>query len=191
MLAKRRNQMKCPICDEKYLGDGIDPCTDCKAKSVDSSGDTWKHKQKVSNLLSAVIFELHKRSSEHDMSKLEKPEKPFFDRYTKELSNGQYGSVYYQNAVAKIKPATIHHNAHNRHHPEYHNLSGGIIGMTLVDLIEMLCDWMAATERNPGGDIVKSIDISQKKFGFSDELKAILINTVVELKEHKWKSQTE
>lgn len=57
--------------------------------------------------------------------------------------------------------------------PEY-----GIRGMSLLDLIEMLCDWKAATLRHNDGDIRKSIEINQKRFGYSDELKAIFLNTL-------------
>ena len=50
--------------------------------------------------------------------------------------------------------------------------------MNLVDLIEMLCDWKAATMRHNDGDIMKSIEINQERFGYGDEIKQIMINTV-------------
>jgi len=54
----------------------------------------------------------------------------------------------------------------------------GLHGMSLLGLTEMLCDWKAATLRHNDGDIRKSIEINQKRFGYSDELKAILLNTL-------------
>jgi hypothetical protein len=42
----------------------------------------------------------------------------------------------------------------------------------------MLCDWKAATLRHDDGDIRRSIEINQERFGYSDELKQILINTL-------------
>lgn len=57
----------------------------------------------------------------------------------------------------------------------------GLHGMSLLDLIEMLCDWKAATLRHDDGDIRKSIDICQKRFGFSNELRRIFENTIKEL----------
>lgn len=45
-------------------------------------------------------------------------------------------------------------------------------------ICEMIADWMAACKRHADGDIMKSIEINQKRFGYSDELKEILINTV-------------
>lgn len=56
-----------------------------------------------------------------------------------------------------------------------------IRGMNLISLLEMLCDWKAATLRHNDGDILKSIEINQRRFGYSDELKQILLNTVAEL----------
>jgi hypothetical protein len=51
-------------------------------------------------------------------------------------------------------------------------------GMDLIDLIEMISDWKAATMRHDDGDILKSLDINQKRFGYSNELKQILLNTL-------------
>lgn len=54
----------------------------------------------------------------------------------------------------------------------------GLNGMSLIDLIEMLCDWFAATQRHNDGNILRSIELNQKRFNYSDELKQIFINTV-------------
>lgn len=68
----------------------------------------------------------------------------------------------------------------NRHHPEHTEL--GIAGMTLTDLVEMLSDWKAATQRMAdGGDLMRSIAVNQERFGYSDELRAILENTAEEM----------
>ncbi len=50
--------------------------------------------------------------------------------------------------------------------------------MTLVDLIELLCDWKAATMRHSTGNIRESIEKNQRRFGYSDALKQIFLNTV-------------
>jgi hypothetical protein len=57
----------------------------------------------------------------------------------------------------------------------------GLHGMSLLDILEMLCDWKAATLRHNDGDIRRSIEINQKRFGYSDELKQILLNTLDEI----------
>ena len=51
---------------------------------------------------------------------------------------------------------------------------------TLIDVIEMFCDWKASVLRHKDGDIMKSININQKRFKFSDELRQIFINTALE-----------
>ena len=68
-----------------------------------------------------------------------------------------------------------HHYKHNPHHPEHHE--AGVNGMTLIDLVEMFCDWLAAVERHADGDIFKSIEINTKRFNLSQQLVDILINT--------------
>lgn len=57
----------------------------------------------------------------------------------------------------------------------------GIRGMSLLDILEMLCDWKAATLRHADGDLLKSIEINQRRFGYTDELKSILVVTAKEL----------
>jgi hypothetical protein len=74
-----------------------------------------------------------------------------------------------------MKPALDHHYDLNHHHPEH--FLRGIRGMNLIDIIEMLCDWKAATMRHADGNIYKSIEINQERFNYSYELKEILINT--------------
>lgn len=53
----------------------------------------------------------------------------------------------------------------------------GIDAMNLIDVLEMLVDWKAAGLRHHDGDIFKSIEINQKRYGFSDELRSLLVNT--------------
>ena len=107
-------------------------------------------------------------------SKLHSPEKEIFDEYTPKLATTTYGSEEYKTYLEEMKVALSHHYSKNRHHPEYH--PNGIHDMNLVDLIEMLCDWKAATMRHNDGDIIKSIELNQKRFGYDDEIKQIMIN---------------
>jgi hypothetical protein len=53
--------------------------------------------------------------------------------------------------------------------------------MTLLDLIEMLCDWKAASERHNDGDIMRSIIVNKERFAISDQLTGILERTCREL----------
>jgi hypothetical protein len=141
----------------------------------DSTADTLRHSLRVGELMGAPIRELVDRSVKHDLSKTEDPELATFNEYTPKLKTTTYGSAEYKAHLAAMGEALRHHYAVSRHHPEF--FSQGISGMTLVDLIEMLVDWKAATERNSRGDLAASLAIQQDRFDISDQLAAILRNT--------------
>ncbi len=142
----------------------------------DSRVDTFEHIRTVQANLRTCIHELIERSARHDESKLHSPEREIFDEFTGKLKESTYGSEEYKGFLAAMKPALDHHYSHNRHHPEYHHK--GIQGMNLIDLLEMLCDWLAATKRHANGDIGKSIEINAERFKYGDEIKQLLLNTV-------------
>jgi len=56
-------------------------------------------------------------------------------------------------------------------------LGSGIRGMNLIDLLEMIVDWHASSMRGKNGNLLESVRINQKRFGYSDELAEILTNT--------------
>lgn len=53
--------------------------------------------------------------------------------------------------------------------------------MNLVDLLEMLCDWVAATRRHADGDIQRSIEQNAERFGYGPELAGLLHNSVQDI----------
>jgi len=136
---------------------------------------TKDHINKVRILIDRISSELSKRASEHDASKFGKEELPGFAKITPKLKSTTFGSEEYKENLRSIQPAIDHHYSVNKHHPEH--FENGVQGMNLVDITEMICDWCAASSRGMGGDIEKSIEINQKRFGFSDELKQIFMNT--------------
>ena len=147
--------------------------------NYDSSLDTLSHIVRVSTILKTFIMKILIRCKEHDKTKLEPPEKEFYDINTPILNKLVYNSEEYKNNLENLKEALKHHYSQNRHHPEYHE--NGINDMTLIDLIEMLADWKAASERHSTGNILKSIESNQQRFGIDPQLTQILINTVKEL----------
>lgn len=144
----------------------------------DSTEDTMQHIDTVKRFLRILYRDLGIKGIYHDQSKLREPEKTIFDEYTPKLANSTYGSEEYKEFLKGMGIALEHHYTNNRHHPEH--FENGIKGMTLIDLCEMISDWKAATLRHNNGDILKSIDMNQQRFGYTDELKQILINTVNE-----------
>lgn len=145
-------------------------------RKYDSTRDVQSHQHLVRVGISVICDELYNRGYDHDKSKLESPEKEVFDEYTPKLQELEYGSEEYKKSLEGMGEALTHHYESNSHHPEH--FENGIAGMSLVDIIEMLCDWKASCERTSDGDINKSIDINVKRFGISEQLASILRNTL-------------
>lgn len=143
---------------------------------MDSRPDTYQHIQNVRYFITKVLHDLQWRALRHDQSKLSSPEVEAYDELTPRLAGLTYGSDEYRATLREMKPAIRHHYAANSHHPEHY--PDGIRGMNLLDVVEMLCDWKAASLRHNDGDFRKSIEINQERFGYSDELKAIFLNTL-------------
>ena len=147
--------------------------------TYDSRVDTHEHIHNVQRFLATAIHKLQLRLLNHDQTKLRSPEVELFDLITPRLKDLVYGSDEYKANLEELGPALDHHYSHNSHHPEFYK--EGIKGMNLIDLLEMICDWQAAVLRQPSGDIYKSIEYNQERFGYSDDIKQILTNTVSEL----------
>lgn len=143
--------------------------------------ETLKHIERVRYYLRIITDKLTSRGISHDKTKLESPEVELFTEFTPRLAELKYGSEEYKESLANLKPALDHHYAHSRHHPEH--FSKGINDMNLVDIMEMLCDWKAAGERQRDGNLLKSIELNAQRFGYDDQLKQIFINTAKMLDE--------
>ena len=170
-------QCRCMKCDKTVTWGACQNCSKTVgASGYDSTIDVSNHKQQVYDLLVLVAEELAERAVRHDLSKMQPMEKPYFDKYTPLLKGSTYGSDEYKGFLVEMQPALDHHYAKNSHHPEH--TDAGIKGMNLIDIVEMFCDWKAATMRHDKGNLMKSIDINQKRFGFTDELAAIFRNTI-------------
>jgi len=144
---------------------------------ADSTLATLRHSRRVDELLLQLIGGIQARVTNHDLSKMADPEKAIFDEYSPKLKDSTYGSDEYKGFLAEMQVALEHHYANNRHHPEH--FKDGINGMTLIDLVEMLSDWKAATERHADGDLERSLVIQQDRFGMAPQLTQILRNTAV------------
>lgn len=110
-----------------------------------TNADTSRHIRTVQKFLHLFVKELLDRADVHDQSKLRSPEVELFTEYTSKLAGCTYGSIEYEEYRKAMKPALDHHYAKNRHHCEH--MADGINDMNLIDVIEMFCDWEAATLR--------------------------------------------
>lgn len=137
---------------------------------------TVEHKQKVGEAMATFSNELFKRAVRHDNSKFSLNEAPHFQSVIHKLSELTYGSEEYKKTLGELKPALDNHYKCNDHHPEFYK--NGINDMDLMALVEMFCDWWAAVQRHNDGDIRRSIAINKERFGMSDQLTHIFLNTV-------------
>jgi hypothetical protein len=147
--------------------------------SYDSYQDTHDHSIKVYGYIQDMMAKLNIRGVTHDASKLGKIEKPYFDEYTPKLKEAEYGSEKYKQFLSELQVALKHHYANNQHHPEH--FENGIDGMSLIDIIELFCDWKSATERTKDGDLDKSIEFNKTRFHMSEQLVNIFKNTKKEM----------
>ena len=147
---------------------------------------TQEHIAKVRKYIRFFTDRLTTKGEKHDASKLGEIEAPLFAEHIENLSKIEFGTEEYKKELSALAPALEHHYKYNRHHPEYFG-ELGINGMDLTDILEMLADWKASTERTQNGDIFKSIEINSKRFNIEPQLKQILINTAKLLAENEEK----
>ena len=137
--------------------------------------DTVRHIEKVRSFIRYFTDKLTTRAVEHDRLKLESPEVEIFAEQNAKLPTLTYGSPEYEQNLQVLKVALDHHYANYRHHPEH--FKNGINDMNLIDIVEMVCDWKAASMRQNNGNLLTSIEKNAKKFGIDSQLRQILENT--------------
>ena len=145
--------------------------------------ETQKHIDKVRKYMRFFTDKLTSRGENHDASKMETPEVELFAEHTEKLSEIEYGSDEYKKELEALKPALDHHYAVNRHHPQH--FPNGINDMNLIDIVEMIADWKASSERNSNGNLLKSIEVNAKRFEMEPQLTQILMNTARMMDEHE------
>ena len=137
--------------------------------------ETYRHIENVRKYIKFFTDRLTARGVEHDRLKIKSPEVEIFTEYTPKLSRATYDSDEYHEFLKEMDVALQHHYANYRHHPEH--FTKGINDMNLIDIVEMLCDWKAASMRQHDGNLLKSIETNAQRFGVSGQLKQIFINT--------------
>ncbi len=143
--------------------------------AYDSRADSLAHIHRVRDHIDGFVAEMLARGRVHDASKLDEPEKSAFDQIIPLLDGVAYGTPEYEAVVERARPALEHHYRRNSHHPEHHG-PAGVDGMDLFDLVEMVCDWMAAAERNPADEV--KLEYNVRLFGIEPQLASVLANTL-------------
>lgn len=142
----------------------------------DCKKDTIEHINQVKEFMIQAVEELLRRANNHDKSKLESPEIEIFAEFTPKLKNSTYLSEEYKKNLEQMQKGLKHHYKYNSHHPEHYK--NGINDMDLFDVVEMLCDWIAAVKKHADGDIFVSLEKNKERFNIDDQLQKILYNTV-------------
>ena len=137
--------------------------------------DLVQHKEWVAHYMQMAAHTLFHRACVHDNSKFEPEEFEIYDKAFPDLQKYAYGTPELQAVYERIRPALTHHLKVNRHHPEHFEY--GINDMTLIDVLEMVCDWMAASKRSQTG-IAKGLEINKERYGIDEQLFMIVRNTV-------------
>ena len=137
------------------------------------------HKFHVIKIIHGLVSELLQRAAVHDDSKLTEPEVSGFSDNIVKFSEVQtcYLSKVYVNISDQSLTTKQIHWAQNAHHPEYHE--AGINGMSLLDIIEMVADWIASCPRYVVlAHAVDMIDKQRERFNIDDQLYSVIINTL-------------
>lgn len=149
---------------------------------------TEQHINEVRKLLRFFSMKLLMRGETHDRSKLSGAELEAFVEYTPKLKGSTYGSEEYNGFLKGMRVALDNHYACNRHHPEH--FADGVRGMNLVDLVEMYCDWAAATLRHDDGNLMRSIDVGEKRFMMDPQLAQVFRNTALDASDDRMGDNT-
>jgi hypothetical protein len=134
-----------------------------------------EHIKRVRKRLLDFISELYKRVNLHDVSKLDEPEYSLWLKMDEE-PRYKYGTKEYKDKLARNKHVFELHYKHNSHHPEHY--PNGILDMDLIDLIEMLIDWISYKDDISIKDAIELVDMQSERYGLSEDVKCILKNTL-------------
>jgi hypothetical protein len=138
------------------------------------------HKLLVGHYMQQVIGLLVGRAIVHDFSKFEPEEYGPYEDALPRFEASEYGTPEYIAVCRSIKPALKHHFEANSHHPEHYE--DGIAEMDLLDLVEMVCDWMAACQRGGGTLDDLRLDLQRERFKIEPQLASVIQNTVTRLR---------
>lgn len=134
------------------------------------------HISRVRRHISTFIQLLIRRAENHDKSKLEEPELSWWKEMDKE-PRYPYGSEEYKQKIKRWNKVFKHHYQYNRHHPEHYEY--GVSEMTLIDIVEMMCDWLGYKDTTTVTEALKVCDEQMARYDISEELRQIIFNTLL------------
>ena len=145
-------------------------------EQIDTEEYIKGHISRVRKHINTFVQLLLKRAINHDKSKLEEPELSWWKEMDKE-PRYPYGSEEYKQKIKRWDKAFKHHYKYNRHHPEHYEY--GVSEMTLVDIVEMMCDWLGYKDTITISEALKVCDEQMKRYDISDDIRQIIFNTLL------------
>ena len=134
------------------------------------------HISRVRRHINTFIQLLIRRAENHDKSKLEEPELSWWKEMDKE-PRYPYGSEEYKQKIKRWNKVFKHHYQYNRHHPEHYEY--GVSEMTLIDIVEMMCDWLGYKDTTTVTEAFKVCDEQMARYDIPEELRQIIFNTLL------------
>lgn len=138
--------------------------------------DTIQHVSEVQENIEEFASDLKKRAIAHDRSKFADPEFSVFVSTRPEFKKANYGTPEYQAVVDAAIVGVNHHYSLNRHHTAH--FPNGIKDMNLLDVLEMMADWRAASRRSPDLSFKDSLPRAFKKYEMDETLQRLILNTI-------------
>ena len=145
-------------------------------EQIDTEEYIKGHISRVRKHMNTFVQLLLKRAINHDKSKLEEPELSWWKEMDKE-PRYPYGSEEYKQKIKRWDKVFKHHYKYNRHHPEHYEY--GVSEMTLVDIVEMMCDWLGYKDTIAISEALKVCDEQMKRYDIPDDIRQIIFNTLL------------
>ena len=145
-------------------------------EQIDTEEYIKGHISRVRKHMNTFVQLLLKRAINHDKSKLEEPELSWWKEMDKE-PRYPYGSEEYKQKIKRWDKVFKHHYKYNRHHPEHYDY--GVSEMTLVDIVEMMCDWLGYKDTITISEALKVCDEQMKRYNIPDDIRQIIFNTLL------------
>jgi len=123
----------------------------------------------------------------HDESKLKEPERTAYIWMNWAFYCKSHNISFHLSDDTKtiVEQGHLHHITTNLHHPESHQ---NMNHMSHLNIVEMICDWTAISEElsiDNGSSLLWATKEIDKKWQFSDEMKAFIFSTINELDRRK------
>ena len=145
-------------------------------EQIDTEEYIKGHISRVRKHINTFVQLLLKRAINHDKSKLEEPELSWWKEMDKE-PRYPYSSEEYKQKIKRWDKVFKHHYKYNRHHPEHYEY--GVSEMTLVDIVEMMCDWLGYKDTTTISEALKVCDEQMRRYNIPDGIRQIIFNTLL------------